>query len=118
MADTFLDQTRDKLREFAKERDWDKFHSPKNLAMALSAEAGELVEHFQWLSESDSFRLDPTTKADVEMEIADVLLYLVRISDRLNVDLPTAVARKLAINQAKYPKERVRGSAKKYTEYE
>lgn len=118
MTDKFLDETRARLREFARDRDWDQFHSPKNLAMALAAEAGELVEHFQWLSESDSYTLDARAKSDVELEIADVMLYLIRIADRLNVDLPSAVARKLTINDAKYPKDLVRGSARKYTEYE
>jgi NTP pyrophosphatase (non-canonical NTP hydrolase) len=117
MTDTFLDETRLRLREFARERDWDQFHSPKNLAMALAAEAGELIEHFQWISESDSCKLDASAKAEVEHEIADVMLYLIRLADRLDIDVADAVDKKLVVNEAKYPKDLVRGSAKKYTEY-
>lgn len=117
MTDTFLDETRLRLREFARDRDWDQFHSPKNLAMALAAEVGELIEHFQWISESDSYKLDVSAKAEVEHEIADVMLYLIRLADRLDIDVAAAVGKKLAINEAKYPKDLVRGSAKKYTEY-
>lgn len=117
MTDTFLDETRARLRDFAHDRDWDQFHSPKNLAMALAAEAGELIEYFQWISESDSYTLDASTKAQVEHEIADVMLYLIRLADRLDIDMAAAVNRKLEINEAKYPKDLVRGSAKKYTEY-
>lgn len=117
MTDSFLEETRLRLREFARDRDWDQFHSPKNLAMALVAEAGELIEHFQWISESDSDKLDASAKAQVEHEIADVMLYLIRLADRLDIDMAAAVAKKLAINEAKYPQDRVRGSAKKYTDY-
>ena len=117
MTDTFLTETRARLRDFASERDWDQFHSPKNLAMALAAEAGELIEHFQWISESDSYKLDADAKAEVEHEIADVMLYLIRLADRLDIDMAEAVTKKLAVNEAKYPKDLVRGSAKKYTEY-
>lgn len=117
MTDTFLDETRLRLREFSHDRDWDQFHSPKNLAMALAAEVGELIEHFQWISESDSYKLDADTRAEVEHEIADVMLYLIRLADRLDIDMVEAVARKLAVNESKYPKDLVRGSAKKYTEY-
>jgi NTP pyrophosphatase (non-canonical NTP hydrolase) len=118
MKDKFLDETRARLREFARDRDWDQFHSPKNLSMALAAEAGELIEHFQWLSESDSYTLDARARVAVELELADVMLYLIRIADRLEIDIPNAVSRKLAINESKYPKDLVKGSAKKYTEYE
>ncbi len=117
MTDAFLDETRLRLREFARDRDWDQFHSPKNLAMALAAEAGELIEHFQWISESDSYKVDASAKAAVEHEIADVMLYLIRLADRLDIDVAEAVARKLALNESKYPQDLVRGSAKKYTEY-
>lgn len=117
MTDTFLDQTRARLRKFARDRDWDQFHSPKNLAMALAAEAGELLEHFQWVSESDSYKPDVSKKAEIGYEIADVMLYLIRLADRLDIDIEDAVATKLAANETKYPPDRVRGSAKKYTEY-
>ncbi|MBM4220907.1 MAG: nucleotide pyrophosphohydrolase [Gammaproteobacteria bacterium] len=117
MTDTFLDDTRQRLREFARERDWDQFHSPKNLAMALAAEAGELIEHFQWLSESDSCKLDAGAKAEVGHELADVMLYLIRLADRLDIDVAEAVKQKLVLNEAKYPRDLVRGSSRKYTEY-
>ena len=112
-----LDDLRDRLRRFAAARDWDQFHSPKNLAMALIAEAAELVEHFQWLTEAESAALAPEKRAEVADELADVLVYVVRIADKLDVDLLAAVADKLRRNEAKYPVSRVKGSAKKYTEY-
>jgi NTP pyrophosphatase (non-canonical NTP hydrolase) len=98
-------------------RDWDQFHAPKNLAMALTVEAAELAEHFQWLSAAESGRLDARAKAEVADELADVLVYLVRLADKLGVDLAAAARRKMAKNRAKYPAARVRGSAKKYTAY-
>jgi len=108
---------RDKLREFAEARDWDQFHSPKNLSMALMVEVAELMEHFQWLTEEQSGNLDAAKKAVVAEELADILLYLVRLSDKLEVDLPEAARHKLEKNAVKYPAERVRGSSKKYSEY-
>jgi dCTP diphosphatase len=107
---------RDKLRQFAAERDWDQFHSPKNLAMALSVEAAELLEHFQWLSDAESAALAPETRVKVREELADVLLYLIRLADKLDIDLATAAADKLSINAQKYPIQKARGSSKKYTE--
>ena len=112
-----LAELRDRLRAFAEERDWDQFHSPKNLAMALIAEAAELVEHFQWLTEKESGNLPLDKRALVAEELADVLLYLVRIADKLDVDLLAAAAEKLKRNEAKYPAPLVKGSARKYTEY-
>ena len=112
-----LEELRDRLRTFAAARDWDPFHSPKNLAMALIVEAAELVEHFQWLTEAQSAALPPEKTAAVADELADVLIYVVRIADRLDVDLFAAVSSKLARNEAKYPADRVKGSARKYTEY-
>ena len=108
---------RDKLRQFVAERDWDQFHSPKNLAMALSVEASELLEHFQWLTEADSSRLPPEKRAQVSDEMADVLVYLVRLADKLDVDLLDAAAKKIEKNALKYPADQVRGSMKKYTDY-
>jgi dCTP diphosphatase len=108
---------RDKLRAFAAARDWDQFHSPKNLIMALMVEVAELMEHFQWLTEAQSGDLADHKKAAVAEELADILLYLVRLSDKLGVDLSAAALRKLEINAAKYPAEQVHGSAKKYSEY-
>ena len=112
-----LDELIRKIRNFVEERDWDQFHSPKNLAMALAVEASELVEIFQWMTEEESQQLDPKRKQYAEEEIADVMTYLIRISDRLGIDLLAAVERKLAINQKKYPANLVSGNSKKYTEY-
>ena len=112
-----LEELRDRLRTFAAARDWDQFHSPKNLAMALIVEAAELVEHFQWLTEAQSAALPPEKTAAVADELADVLIYVVRLADRLDVDLFAAVSSKLARNEAKYPADRVKGSTRKYTEY-
>lgn len=107
-----------RLRAFIAERDWEQFHSPKNLAMALSVEAAELVEIFQWLTEAESLVLDSGRRQRAEAELADILVYLVRVADRLDVDLLQAVARKLEENARKYPAERVRGKALKYDEYD
>ena len=109
---------RSRLRAFVAERDWEQFHSPKNLSMALAVEAAELVEIFQWLSEAESAEPDADRLARVEAELADILVYLVRIADRLDVDLLQAAGRKLHENASKYPAERVRGRALKYDEYE
>ena len=113
-----LEALRDRLREFARERDWDQFHTPKNLSMALIAEAAELVEHFQWVEGDKSHLLEDKVRPSVEEEIADILIYLVRIADKLSIDLYNAAERKIAINARKYPADKVRGSARKYTEYE
>jgi NTP pyrophosphatase (non-canonical NTP hydrolase) len=113
-----LETLRDRLREFAKEREWDQYHTPKNLSMALIAEAAELVEHFQWVDGGLSHLLEDKTRQSVEEELADILIYLVRISDKLDVDLLVAAERKIGINEMKYPADKVRGSARKYTEYE
>jgi NTP pyrophosphatase (non-canonical NTP hydrolase) len=112
-----LDDLRERLRRFAAARDWDQFHSPKNLAMALIAEAAELVEHFQWLTEAQSAALAPEKRAAVAEELADVLVYTVRLADKLGIDLLAAAAGKMDRNEAKYPAARVRGSARKYDEY-
>ena len=113
--DTLHDLARD-LRRFAEERDWEQFHAPKNLAMALAVEAAELMEHFQWLTAEESDRLPPARLAAVREELADVLIYLVRLADRLGVDLEEAARAKMAVNAAKYPVEKSRGHKRKYTE--
>lgn len=113
-----IDSLRDRLREFARERDWDQFHTPKNLSMALIGEAAELVEHFQWVDGNNSHLLDDKVRPSVEEEIADIFIYLVRIADKLDIDLYAAAERKIAINACKYPADKVKGSSKKYTEYE
>ncbi len=105
------------LREFARERDWEQFHSPKNLVMALSGEAGELTEHFQWLTEVQSYQPGADKLDAIAQELADIQIYLVRLADVLGVDLSAAVQNKLRINREKYPAEQVRGSSRKYTEY-
>lgn len=117
MSSPPLEQLAQRLREFAAARAWDPFHSPKNLAMALVAEAGELAAEFQWLTEDQSRAPDPDQLARIRAESADVLIYLVRLADKLGVDLIAAAYAKIAENEHRYPAEKVRGSAKKYTEY-
>jgi dCTP diphosphatase len=106
------------LETFAEERDWNQYHSPKNLAMALSVEASELVEHFQWLTEEQSAVPDEAKRQAIASEVADVQIYLLRLADKLGIDIEAAVAAKIRDNHRKYPADRVRGSAAKYTEYE
>ena len=112
-----LDELKERVRAFVAERDWERFHSPKNLAMALSVEASELVELFQWMTEVESTALDGSQRRRVAEELADVLWFLVRLSDRLGIDLLEAAELKLAANAEKYPVDRVRGNSKKYTDY-
>jgi len=107
----------DRLRGFAAERDWDQFHSPKNLAMALVGEAGELAAEFQWLTEAQSQAPDAAQLARIRAESADVLNYLVRLADKLGIDLIAAANEKIDDNTRRYPAEKVRGSSKKYSEY-
>ena len=114
MSADALTVLRDALRTFSAERDWDQFHTPKNLAMALAGEAGEVIEHFQWLTADQSAALDDDTRAAVALELADVLLYLVRLADVLDIDLAIAARRKLAINGERYPVGLARGRADKY----
>jgi len=113
---TELENLREQLRDFAAVRDWDQFHSPKNLAMALAVEAGELLETFQWLTEEQSRSLAPKALDAASAEVADVLLYLIRLSDQLGIDPIAAANRKLLANAVKYPAEKARGSSKKYDE--
>jgi dCTP diphosphatase len=117
MQSASLREVAESLRQFAAERDWDQFHSPKNLAMALVGEAGELAAEFQWLTEAQSQAPDAEQMVRIRSEAADVLNYLVRLSDKLNIDLIAAAHEKIAENARRYPAEKVRGSAKKYTEY-
>ncbi|MBI4006807.1 MAG: nucleotide pyrophosphohydrolase [Gammaproteobacteria bacterium] len=115
-----INQLRDlkgRIRRFAEERNWEQYHSPKNLAMALVVETAELVEHFQWLTQEESRSLSPEKRSAVEAELADILIYLVRIADKLDIDLYSATIEKLQHNADKYPVEKVRGLSKKYTEY-
>ena len=117
MSDSLQDLRR-RLQAFVDERDWQQFHSPKNLAMAMIVEAGELVEHFQWMTEQQSHELSPGQKEQVAHEIADTFVYLLRIADVLGIDIIDAANRKLEINARKYPADKARGSNAKYTEYE
>jgi NTP pyrophosphatase (non-canonical NTP hydrolase) len=111
-----LDALRDAMRRFAAERDWQQFHTPKNLAMALSVEAAELLEHFQWLTAEQSLQLDDKRRREVADELADVLLYLTRLADVLEIDPLAAARRKLRDNARKYPVAKARGNARKYSE--
>jgi NTP pyrophosphatase (non-canonical NTP hydrolase) len=113
-----LDDLSNRLLTFARERDWEQFHSPKNLSMALAGEAGELLEHFQWLSETQSAELDKGKKEDVALELADILIYLLRLAERLDIDVLDAAYRKMAINEQRYPAQRVRGDARRAEEYD
>jgi NTP pyrophosphatase (non-canonical NTP hydrolase) len=112
-----LARLREIVRQFVDERDWDQFHTPKNLAAALTVEAAELLEHFQWLRAGDAAELGPDKLVQVRHEMADVLVYLVRLADKLDVDLMAAVEEKMVLNRAKYPADQVRGDARKYHEY-
>lgn len=116
-ADDVLVTLRDALRAFAAERDWDQFHTPRNLAVALSVEAGELLEQFQWMDEAASAQLPADKRQRIGEELADVLLYVVRLADQLDLDLAAVARRKLQINAQKYPADKVRGSSRKYDEY-
>jgi NTP pyrophosphatase (non-canonical NTP hydrolase) len=113
-----LESLNERLLQFARERDWEQFHSPKNLVMALAGEVGELIEHFQWLSEAESAALDADKKARVGEEVADCLIYLIRLCERLGIDPIDAAYRKVEKNEARYPAERVRGDARRSEEYD
>ena len=107
-----------RLLQFARARDWEQFHSPKNLAMALAGEVGELLEHFQWLTEAQSQDLSAAKKEQVAHELADCLLYIIRLCERLGIDPIAAAHRKIAINERRYPADKVRGDARRAGEYE
>ena len=106
-------QLADSISQFAAEREWDRFHSPKNLAMDLSVEASELPEHFQWLTEHESLNLSASQHEQVALEMADVFIYLLRLADKLDIDLLEIARRKIVLNEQKYPAEKVRGKAGK-----
>ena len=117
LGDTSLEDLRTAIGAFITERDWEQFHSPKNLAMALSVEVAEIVEYFQWLTEEQSQNLPPKRVAEVREEIGDVMIYLMALADKLEVDPVEAARAKLEINKEKYPVNLVKGKASKYTEY-
>jgi dCTP diphosphatase len=112
-----LEDLRSAISAFITERDWEQFHSPKNLAMALSVEVAEIVEHFQWLTEEQSQNLPPKSLTEIREEIGDVMIYLTELADKLGIDPVEAAKAKVAINGRKYPADLVRGKASKYTEY-
>lgn len=113
-----LDHLSEEIARFANERDWDKFHTPKNLAAALCVEAAELLEPFQWLASGSKEELDKKAMENIQHEMADVFIYLIRLADKLDVDLIAAAKEKLAINAAKYPADLVRGDSRKYDQYD
>ena len=134
MSGTDLNTLKQRLREFTEARDWDQFHSPKNLSMALSAEVAEIIEHLtnhgcsnvvgagrtgttQWHTEEQSKNLPQNKLDEVETELADTLIYLVRLADKLDIDLLAAASSKIEISEQKYPVEKAKGNAEKYTEY-
>ena len=109
-----INEITNKIKKFSEDRNWDKFHTPKNLTMALSVEVAELVEIFQWLSQEESSNLNEDDLQSVKEELADILIYLIRIADKFNIDLEESVDEKLLINEQKYPVELSRGNAVKY----
>ena len=117
MQQDSLDDLNQRLKNFAQERNWEQFHSPKNLSMAMIAECAELVEHFQWLSEAQSQDLSAEKKEQVALELADILIYLIRFAERLDIDLIASANRKLAINEQRYPAAKVYGDARRADEY-
>jgi len=111
-----LDEIRQEIKVFRDERDWMQFHSPKNLACSIAIEAAELLEHFQWKTSEESQQIAADKREEIAEEIADVAIYLIEFADNLDIDLVEAIHRKIARNREKYPVEKARGSAKKYTE--
>jgi len=109
-----INNLKHRLREFAQERDWDQFHSPKNFSMALIVECAELVEHFQWLTDEQINNLPPDTLEEVRLEMADIIIYLIRLADKLDIDLNSSAEDKILLNAEKYPIDKAKGLAKKY----
>jgi dCTP diphosphatase len=114
-----IEAIQERLQKFADERNWEQFHTPKNLVMGLCGEVGELIEHFQWLTAEESVAVthNHNTMEKVREEIADVQIYLLRLADKLQIDMESAIWEKIKKNEDKYPPHLVKGSAKKYTEY-
>lgn len=113
-----LNELKQRLQQFVDERDWEQFHSPKNLAMAMIVEAAELVEHFQWNTEAESHELSDEKREQVGHELADTFVYLLRIAQVLDIDLIEATNNKITLNALKYPAEKARGKNNKYTDYQ
>lgn len=113
-----IDELRNRVNNFVAERDWAQFHTPKNLAMAMIVEAAELVEQFQWDTPQESTQLTPEKREAVSHELADTLVYLLRIAEVLGIDLIQAANEKIDLNAKKYPADKARGSNAKYTKYQ
>ncbi len=115
---TTVAELRERVLAFVRERDWEQFHAPKNLSMALAAETGELMEHFLWMSPEQSRAVvqDPAKRHKIEEEIADVVIYALEFANMTGIDVAAAIERKLAVNAKKYPVEKARGRSDKYTE--
>ena len=111
-----ITKIQNQLSRFASERDWEQFHTPKNLSMALSVEASELVEIFQWLSPEESSHPDQKQTQSIQIEVADIAMYLIRICQILEIDLESAIQEKIIQNENKYPVELSKGNARKYNQ--
>ncbi|MEJ2199912.1 MAG: nucleotide pyrophosphohydrolase [Desulfuromonadaceae bacterium] len=116
--DTTLQQLKERMAEFVRERDWEQYHTPKNLSMSIAIEAAELMEHFQWLTVEASQQLAPEALQDIGEELADIVIYSLSLANTLKLDLATTVTKKMEKNIRKYPSEKVRGKAHKYTWYQ
>ena len=117
MSSNRIDLLRQKLKEFVSERDWDQFHSPKNLAMGLNIESAELLEIFLWMPDEESYLLNETKFENLKEELGDIFIYLLHLADKYGLDLIDCAEQKLMHNAAKYPAEKVKGSSRKYNEY-
>ncbi len=117
-SSTTLTDLKTRVLAFARERDWEQFHAPKNLSMALAAEAGELMEHFLWATpeQSSAVAKDPAKRRKIEDELADVVIYALEFANVAGMDVAAAIERKMADNAKKYPVEKSRGRSDKYTE--
>jgi dCTP diphosphatase len=113
-----LHELKQRMATFVRERDWEQFHSPKNLSMSISIEAAELMEHFQWLTVEQSEQLDPQALQEIGEELADIVLYSLSMANHLQIDLSETVLAKMSKNERKYPQDQVRGKAHKYTYYQ
>ncbi len=117
-TETTLLELKERIRAFSQVRDWEQFHAPKNLAMALAAEVGELMERFLWIGPEESRRLceDPVKRAEVAEELADVLIYALRFADVVGLDATEVISSKMALNEERYPLAKAKGSSAKYDE--
>lgn len=116
--ETRIEEIKSRILSFARQRDWEQFHSPKNLAMAIAAESGELLEHFLWMDSEASrdCRQDPKVYAKIRQEIADILIFAIEFANMTEMDIAEAIEEKIALNEEKYPVEKARGRSAKYTE--